>query len=115
MSHFEGYHFGTIGDKKIFKSNLGAQAVVTLMKQEKENRYVNHLLYASPVKRGNGVEIIEDIIPIYETEVMLKVPESIKKVYLAPQMKEISFTQKNGVVSYKIDKFECHQMVVMDY
>lgn len=104
-----------LGGKKIFKSNLGAQAVVTLMKQEKENRYVNHLLYVSPVKRGSGVEIIEDIIPVYETEVSVKVNEKVKKVYLAPQMTELNFTQENGVVCYKVDKFECHQMVVMDY
>lgn len=104
-----------LGDKKIFVSNLGAQAVVTLMRQKDENRYVNHLLYASPVKRGEKVEVIEDILPIYDTDVTLTVDEKIKKVYLAPQGKEIEFKQEGNKVSYSVDKFECHQMVVLDY
>lgn len=104
-----------LGDKKMFTSNLGAQAVVTLMHQKNENRYVNHLLYASPVKRGDGVEIIEDLLPIYETDITLTIDEKIKKVYLAPQGKEIPFTQNGNKVSYSVDKFECHQMVVLEY
>ena len=104
-----------LGKKKIFSSNLGAQAVVTLMRQENENRYVNHLLYASPVKRGNGVEIIEDILPVYETDVSLTVKEKIKNVYLAPQNIKIPFTQNENILSYHVDKFECHQMVVLEY
>ncbi|MFR1479813.1 MAG: hypothetical protein ACLSB9_31070 [Hydrogeniiclostridium mannosilyticum] len=29
-----------------------------------ESRLVNHLLYAAPVRRGQNVEVIEDIIPL---------------------------------------------------
>ncbi len=104
-----------LGENKTLKTNLGAQGVVTVMEQKEEKRFINHLLYASPVKRGKNVEIIEDLIPILDTEVTLKLPKDIKKVYLAPQMKEIEFTKDNGVVKFTVDKFECHQMVVLDY
>ena len=38
-----------------------------------------------------------------------------KRVYLAPEMRDISCTYENGRVSYTIDKLDCHAMVVMEY
>ena len=102
-----------LGDNKTIKTNLGAQGVVTLMRQE--GRYINHLLYASPVRRGKDTEVIEDILPVLDTEVELKLPKKIKNVYLAPQKQAIEFTQDGDKVKFKVDKFECHQMVVLDY
>ena len=91
---------------KTLKTNLPAQGIVTLMKQS--DRLICHLLYASPIKRGNGIEVIEDIVPIYDVD------KKINKVYLAPQKEDIDFTYENGYISVKLDKIECHQMVVFE-
>ncbi len=104
-----------LDENKTISTNLGAQGVVTIMEQKAEKRLINHLLYASPVRRGKGVEVIEDILPVYDTKVKIKTDKDIKKVYLAPQKTEIPFTAENGTVSFVVDKFECHQMVVLDY
>lgn len=97
---------------KTLKTNLPAQGIVTLMKQS--DRLICHLLYASPVKRGNGIEVIEDIVPIYNVELTIKTDKKINKVYLAPQKEDIDFTYENGYISVKLDKIECHQMVVFE-
>jgi len=104
-----------LSDKKTLKTNLPAQGIVTLMEQKAEKRFVNHLLYASPVKRGTDIEIIEDILPVYNVEVSVNVPCQIKKVYIAPQNLEISYKQDNNTVRYNLPKLECHQMVVLQY
>ena len=97
---------------KTLKTNLPAQGIVTLMKQS--DRLICHLLYASPVKRGNGIEVIEDIVPIYNVELAIKTDKKINKVYLAPQKEDIDFTYDNGYISVKLAKIECHQMVVFE-
>ncbi|HEY5583162.1 MAG TPA: beta-galactosidase trimerization domain-containing protein [Ruminiclostridium sp.] len=97
------------------KTNLPVQGIVTLTEQKSKKRYVNHLLYASPVKRGEGIEVIEDIIPLYNINVSIRVTNIIKKVYLAPQMEEISFKQERDEVFYTVPQLECHQMVVIQY
>jgi hypothetical protein len=104
-----------LGEDKTITTNLPAQGVVTLMDQANEHRLVNHLLYAAPVKRGKSVEVIEDLAPIYGTEVSVAMYSAPKRVYLAPQMKDISFDYTDGVLTYTVDRFECHQMVVIDY
>lgn len=98
-------------EKKV-KTNLPAQGVITVTRQE--GREIVHLIYGSPVKRGNNVEIIEDIIPIYNTKVSLKFEKEPKRVYLAPQNTEIDFTYNNGYTTFKVDEFECHQMIAID-
>lgn len=102
----------TLLPDKTIKTNLPAQGTVTCTKQN--DRYIVHLLYASPVTRGESTQIIEDILPVYDTEVKVKVDQNIKKVYLAPQKKEIPFSYDGGYIKFTVDKFECHQMIVLE-
>ena len=104
-----------LGERITLKTNLGAQGVTTLMEQKAQNRYICHLLYASPVKRGSGVEIIEDITPVYHIDCTLNLPKEIKNVYLAPQHTPLPYVCENGKVSFTVEKIDCHQMVVLDY
>ena len=98
---------------KTVKTNLPAQGIVQMSRQGE--RYIVHLLYASPVKRGEQTEIIEDILPISNTTLSVRLPKEPKKVYLAPQNEDIEFEYKNGRAEVKIEYFECHQMVVFCY
>ncbi len=104
-----------LGSDKTLSVTLPAQGVTTLMDQKSRHRFVHHLLYASPVKRGQGIEVIEDILPVYDIQVTVKPGKAIQKVYLAPQMTEIPFTVQDGAVTYTVDKIENHQMVVLEY
>ncbi|MFM9329769.1 beta-galactosidase trimerization domain-containing protein [Paenibacillus mesotrionivorans] len=100
---------------KTLTTSLPAQGVVTLQDQRGQKRLVNHLLYASPVRRGKDIEIIEDILPLYAVEVSVVAARPVKKVYLAPQLTELPFRQEAGRVSYTVPRLEGHQMVVLDY
>lgn len=102
------------GNKSLV-TDLGSMGVVSLMDQKKENRLVAHFLYAVPTKRGEKIEIIEDIYPVYDIKGAVKMDKSPSKVYLAPQNKEIDFEYKNNYVNFTLEKIDCHQMVVIDY
>ncbi len=104
-----------LGSGRTLQTSFPAQGTVTLQHQPHESRYVNHLLYACPVKRGRNLEIIEDMTPIYNVDVTLQVPEPVKRVYLAPTMEDLPFTQEGGAIRYRVPVVECHQMVVIDY
>jgi len=104
-----------IGDTKTVKTSLPAQGIVTLMEQPSESRYVYHQLYATPIKRGNGIEIIEDVQPLYEITSELRLSKAPKRVYLAPCGEEIPFTYENGILRVTLPKLEIHAMIVIDY
>jgi hypothetical protein len=99
-------------DKTITVNNLPDRGIVTLMKQG--DRYVNHLLFAHTSIRGNGVEVIEDVIPIYRICVNVKMPKKPSRVYLAPQSKDIEFNYAEGKLTYNVEKLSIHQMIVVE-
>ena len=102
-----------LGDNKTLVTDLMSNGVVTLMEQKKENRLINHLLYAVTKLRG-AVEIIEDAPVTVDTTVSIKLSEKPKRVYLAPEMRDIDYTYENGVLTYTVDRFTLHAMVVID-
>lgn len=113
-----------LGDEKTVKVSLPDRGVVTLTKQEKENRYNAHLLFAHTTIRGSfelssgtqTIEAIEDIVPLYNVKVSVNVPENVKKVMLVPQMTELPFvvTEQNRV-EVTVPYMECSQVVTFEY
>lgn len=98
------------------RCDLPAGGIATLQYQAEDKRYVNHLLYASPVLKGR-VEVIEDIIPLHNVSVDLRLPStaSVNRVYLAPSMKDLPFTVGNqGEISYTVPHVNNHEMIVLE-
>ncbi|MBR4962088.1 MAG: beta-galactosidase, partial [Clostridia bacterium] len=112
---FLGVLEALLADEKTIITDLPAQGVVTLMEQPEQNRLINHVLYASPVKRGGGIEIIEDILPVYDVHVTLRLDKEPKRVYLAPEMQDIEYTWDGNKLTYTIDKLFIHAMVVVEF
>lgn len=98
----------------VLSTSLPSQGIVTLQQQKKQGRYVNHLLYAAPVKKGR-VEVIEDIVTLHDITVTLRLPVPVKRIYLAPGNKDLSFTEKDGQVTYIVPSLNNHQIVVAEY
>lgn len=112
-----------LAGEKTMTVSLPDRGVATMTVQREKRRYVVHLLFAHTTTRGNfefmgntsPVEIIEDICPLYGVEAELKVEEAVKRVYLAPSMEELPFTQEEGRIRFRVEKIECHQMAVLEY
>ena len=102
-----------LGEQKTLKTNLGSNGIVTLMEQKCENRFVNHLLYAVTKLRGE-VEVIEDAPQTVNTTVSINMDKAPKRVYLAPENEDIPFEFENGVLTYKVESFVLHTMVVIE-
>ena len=101
-----------LGDNKIISTNLPAQGVIAVADQK--DRRIVHLLYAAPVKRGNGVQVIEDVLPLYGTTATLEVNKEISKVTLVPQGEDIPFEQTGNHISFLVPRFSCHQLVCVE-
>ncbi len=78
--------------------------------QEKENRYVFHAAYGSPIQRGR-TSVIEDLPPIYQVSVSVRMDEEVRRVTLVPDGCEIPFEQTNGWLNFTIPCVNCHQAV----
>lgn len=105
--------------------NFPSQARVALTRQTDASRYVLHLLYATPVKRGadksrfaspeTSVEIIEDIVPLFEIACSININEQVKSVQLAPSGQALEYSQEGDVVRFVVPRLLCHQMIELSY
>ena len=109
-------------ENKTIEIQLVDKAIVTLTKQAKCKRYINHIVFAHTTNRGKflfegierPIEVIEDIVPLYEISVQIHLKEVVKNVYLAPQMNKIPFKNIKNGIEYIIPKVNCHQMIIID-
>lgn len=95
-------------------SNLPSCGRVSFLKQEKENRYVAHLLYSPALQRGE-VMVIEDFLPVPGVEIEVNVPEKVKKVYQIPDGKKVDFKRNGNKMSIKVPTFTMHTGIVLEY
>jgi hypothetical protein len=100
-----------LGSDKTLTTSLGAQGITTLTRQAPANRYVLHLLYASPVKRGKGIEVIEDIVDIHEVDVAIRNLPKVTAVRTQPSGELQEYTQNAEELQFTVPRLSCHQIV----
>lgn len=99
---------------RMLEVDLPSQGRANLLHQPEHRRYVAHLLYASPITRGD-TELIEDLVPIYGTRVKLNVPETVRSVRLIPHNEDLEIITADTGIFVIVPEFRCHTAVVFEY
>ena len=97
-----------LGEKTVI-TDLPSSGKVALY--EKNDGYICHLWYANTVKRGDGVEVIEDIVTLSKVNVSLKLPRKVESVIVRPSGEDLEFSYKNGRIDFTLKDFNCYQIV----
>ena len=87
----------------------------TLNEQAAENRQVLHLLHYIPERRGLDFDVIEDVIPLYDLAVSVRVDRAGGWRVLAPQGNPLDFTVEEGRVNFIVPKLDGHQIVAIQF
>lgn len=98
----------------VVKVSLPSAGRISFGKQPDRERYCLHLLYGAPQRRGS-VDVIEDLVPQYDTKVELRIPETVVRVTAFPQEKELPFVQKGDGVTLTVPEFTMHTVLVLEY
>ena len=87
----------------------------TVNAQEAEKRWVVHLLHYVPLNRGRNLSVIEDVLPLIDIRVSVKVPEAVVSVTCVPQQAPLAFEQKGDCVAFVLPLLEGHQMIALRF
>ena len=98
----------------VLQVDMPSAGRVRFVRQPKDNRYVLHLLYASPIRRGIAC-VIEDLPTLRRVKARLRVEQLVRRVALEPQGKEIPFKQTGDVVTLTVPSVTCHQIVSLTF
>ena len=77
----------------------------------KDGKTICHLWYANTMKRGDGVEIVEDIVTLSKVNVSIKCDKKPAQVVLQPSNQKLDFTYADGRISFEIKDFNCYEIV----
>jgi hypothetical protein len=104
-------------------SGLPTDGRINVLEQAAKRRYVVHVLYAPKSLRGwtdkRGrrlpVEVIEDLVPLRDVQVKVRLPRKIRSARLVPENVPLPFAQEDGAVAFTVPEFTCHQMIELSY
>jgi hypothetical protein len=82
-------------------------------RQPTARRLVVHLLHYIPERRGTDFDTIEDVIPVRDVKVDLKVPSKVKAVDAVPERRALAFEQEGSRVSFTLPELAGHQIVAI--
>ncbi len=114
-----------LGDSETAQVALPSTGRITLMKQPAGKRYVLHLLHANTIQRGgaaelsggnnsvgrtSGFEVIEDLLPIHNIAVSLRLPD-VTRARLVPEGTVLPLTEEDGRIKFIVPTLLCHQMI----
>lgn len=84
---------------------------VHVNEQAEHNRWIVHLLHYIPERRSRDLDIIEDVIPLHDVTVSVRVPKKVESVRCVPQGEALPFEAGDGVVTWRLPRLVGHQMV----
>ncbi len=99
----------TLLDARLILHNGPSSLLVTLTRQP--GRYLVHLLHYIPERRCEKIDIIEDVIPVYDLDLSVRLPGSIRSVRMVPQQQHLPFHTETDRVGFTVPKIEGHQMI----
>jgi hypothetical protein len=86
---------------------------VTVNVQPDENRWIVHLLHYIPERRSQEIDIIEDVIPLFNLKISIKLSE-IKAVLRVPEQAPLPYEQQAGRVEFVLPQLVGHQMIALE-
>ncbi len=89
--------------------------LTTVNDQEQENRRVVHLLHYIPERRSEEIDIIEDVIPLYDLNLSVSTDKNVEKVTCVPEGKDLDFEVNEGRIEFMLPELEGHQMIEISF
>ncbi|MGQ9630564.1 MAG: alpha-L-fucosidase [bacterium] len=101
-----------LGGDRLLSTSIPSSGHATVTRQT--GRYIVHLLYYVPERRTKDIDIIEDVVPLANVNVSLKMAKRPGRVYLAPSKSDIPFLYEGGRVNCTVPEVRGHGMVVFE-
>ena len=98
-----------LGVEPLVKADLPSFAEVTLRK--KDGRIILHILNYIIERKCRRLDTIEEVIPLFDRRVGVRLDRKPTSVKLAPGMKELAFDWDGRYVTFVLDKIEGYEIV----
>jgi hypothetical protein len=81
---------------------------------EQPGRKMIHLLHYPAERRGTDIDVVEDVIPLFNIPLSVKASRRPRQVYLAPGLQMLPWSFEGGYVKLTVPEVHGHAMVVVE-
>ena len=107
---------GLLLDQPLLRHDGPSTLLATVTEQAAHDRWIVHLLHYIPQRRASELEIIEDVIPLYQVKVSLNAPRPVRRVTRVPaQSDPLETWTAGGRLEFVVPKVDGHQMLVVEF
>lgn len=99
---------------KLVRTDAPTTAHVTLARQEAEGRAIAHVLHYIPEQRYREIQTIEDVIPLFNVPLSIRLEREPRRAYLAPEGTELLVSWSDGRAAVTVPEVRGHAMVVFE-
>lgn len=100
-------------ERMIDAPGLPTTAEISLLRQPSEGgRHVLHLVHAVPQRRGQIIDIVEDVLSLHDVRVGIRSSEPVTEVRLAPTGEVLPHERRDGLTWVTVPEAQGHQVVV---
>lgn len=93
--------------------DLPTTAEVSLLRQPGHgNRYLLHIIHAVPQQRGPNIDIVEDMLPLHDVRVGVRMDRPASSVQIVPSGESLEHATSDGVTWVTVPKVVGHQVLV---
>lgn len=89
--------------------------IVTVNAQPSQARWVMHLLHYIPTRTSQSIDLIDDVIPLHDVTLTLRVPHTVRCVTCEPQGRTLAFEQAGDAVRLTVPRIDGHQLVALAF
>ena len=102
-------------EKPLVQHNGPNTIITSLMEQTEKDRQILHILHYIPQRKCKKLDIVDEVIPLYNITITMQIPKSVKRVYSAPNNTDIPFRQCNHTIVFTIPEIRGHHMSVIEF
>jgi hypothetical protein len=96
----------------LLRVEVPSTAEVTLTEQP--GRKIVHLLHYPAERRGIDLDVVEDVIPLFNIPLSLKLSSIPRQVYTVPDLQPLPAKYEKGYASVTVPSVVGHAMVVFE-
>jgi hypothetical protein len=96
----------------LIKAEAPSTAQITITEQK--GRRIVHVLHYAAERRTPDIDIVEDIIPLVNLKLALRMEQRPRQVYLAPQRQSLKVDYADGYAQVVVPTVNGHQMAVFE-
>ena len=89
--------------------NLPSTAIVTVRQQGED--LIVHLLHYVHQRRGRTLDVIEDVLPLYDVQVSVRADRQPSAVRLVPEDEALEWSWEDGYVRLSVPRVDGYQIV----